>query len=98
SYCHTISSWYVGWKRHSFELAYQRFFKVEMIDAYVDGRPIPRRSSSFTRLASLKRGGGSVKCWFGVICFTVTTSPSTSGGIGGRSSRVLPSSGSCASW
>ena len=43
-----------------------------MIVAYVDGRPIPRRSSSFTRLASLNRGGGSVKCWLGVIFWTVT--------------------------
>ena len=38
-----------------------------MIDAYVDGRPMPSRSSSFTRLASEKRGGGSVKCCDGVI-------------------------------
>ncbi len=38
-----------------------------MIDAYVDGRPMPSRSSSLTRLASEKRGGGSVKCWLGVI-------------------------------
>ena len=40
-----------------------------MIDAYVDGRPMPSRSSSFTRLASEKRGGGSVKCCDGVIFF-----------------------------
>ena len=38
-----------------------------MIDAYVDGRPMPSRSSSLTRLASEKRGGGSVKCCVGVI-------------------------------
>ena len=41
-----------------------------MIDAYVDGRPMPSRSSSFTRLASEKRGGGSVKCCDGVIALT----------------------------
>ena len=59
---------------------------------------MPSRSSSFTRLASLKRGGGSVKCWLGVIFWTVTGSPRSSAGIGARSSRLLPSSGSCASW
>src|SRR2546428_10607376 len=68
-----------------------------MMLAYVDGRPIPSRSSSFTRLASLKRGGGSVKCWLGVICLTVTTSPSANGGVGGRSFRGFPPPGSGAS-
>ena len=33
-----------------------------MMAEYVEGRPIPRSSSSFTSEASLKRGGGSVKC------------------------------------
>ena len=33
---------------------------VSITDAYVDGRPIPRSSSSFTRLASVKRAGGWV--------------------------------------
>ena len=33
---------------------------------------MPSRSSSFTRLASQKRGGGSVKCCDGVISRTST--------------------------
>ena len=39
-----------------------------MIGAYVDGRPMPFSSSAFTSVASVKRGGGSVKCWSGVTC------------------------------
>ena len=42
---------------------YSRSFSVEMIEAYVDGRPMPYSSSAFTSEASEKRGGGSVKCW-----------------------------------
>ena len=53
---------------------------------------MPSRSSSFTRLASENRGGGSVKCCDGVISRTSTWSPWASGGIGGRSSIVFPSS------
>ena len=52
------------------ELHVARSASIEMIDAYVDGRPMPSRSSSFTRLASEKRGGGSVKCCDGVIART----------------------------
>src|SRR5258706_13716826 len=91
---HTISPCGVGWKRRSLAVAYQRVRSVEMMAAYVEGRPIPRRSSSFTRLASLKRGGGSVKCWLGTICLTVTASPCASGGDGGGAARGLPSPGS----
>ena len=39
---------------------YPRSRIVLMIDAYVDGRPIPRFSSSFTSPASLYLPGGSV--------------------------------------
>src|SRR2546423_1551349 len=92
--CHTVSPRGVGAKRRSLAGAYHRGLSVEMMLAYVDGRPIPSRSSSFTRLASLKRGGGSVKCWLGVICLTVTTSPCASGGSGGRVPVGLPFSGS----
>ena len=35
---------------------------VDMIDAYVDGRPMPRSSSSRMSEACVKRGGGCVKC------------------------------------
>jgi len=43
-------------KAPSLAVAYQRVRSVEMMAAYVDGRPMPSRSSSFTRLASLNRG------------------------------------------
>ena len=33
---------------------------VEIVEAYVEGRPIPRSSRAFTRLASVNRGGGLV--------------------------------------
>ncbi len=33
-----------------------------MVAAYVDGRPIPRSSRAFTSDASVKRGGGDVRC------------------------------------
>src|SRR5215472_12853136 len=56
---HTFSPRGVGEKRRSFIVAYQRACSVEMIAAYVDGRPIPCSSSIFTRDAWLYRGGGS---------------------------------------
>src|ERR1019366_5214723 len=43
-------------------VTYSRSTIVEMIAAYVDGRPIPFSSNSFTNVASVYRGGGSVKC------------------------------------
>ncbi len=42
----------------------------------MDGRPTPSASSSFTSVASLKRGGGSVKCCSGSIDLNFSTSPS----------------------
>src|SRR5207244_5036837 len=81
--CHTVSPNGVGAKRRSLAVAYQRILRVEMMLAYVDGRPIPNRSSSFTRLASLKRGGGSVTCWYGVICYDYTQSHPSLSGTGG---------------
>ena len=36
-----------------------------MIDAYVEGRPIPSSSSVLTSEASVNRGGGCVKCCSG---------------------------------
>src|SRR5580658_5420150 len=53
---------------------------VLRIVAYVEGRPIPRSSSSFTSEASLKRGGGSVKCCSGSRDFSVRFWPASSGG------------------
>ena len=46
---------------------------VEMVAAYVDGRPMPCSSSALMSVASVKRGGGSVKCWVGVTSATVVT-------------------------
>ena len=50
---------------------------------------MPSRSSSFTRDASEKRGGGSVKCCDGVIACTGTRSPASSGGSACSSSSAL---------
>ena len=41
---------------------------------------MPFSSSSFTRLASLKRGGGWVKCWSVSSFLSVSASPSARGG------------------
>ena len=46
-----------------------------MIDAYVEGRPIPFSSSVFTRLASLYRGGGSVNFCCGSSLFSPASVP-----------------------
>ena len=51
-----------------------------MIAAYVDGRPIPRSSSAFTRLASVNRGGGEVEWPSGSSAVAFSASPSASGG------------------
>ena len=50
---------------------------------------MPSRSSSFTRLASEKRGGGSVKCWLGVIALHGTFSPTSTTGSACSSSSAL---------
>ena len=42
----------------------------------MDGRPTPSASSSFTSVASVKRGGGSVKCCSGSIDLNFSVSPS----------------------
>ena len=53
-----------------------------IIDAYVEGLPIPFSSSSFIKLASVNLGGGFVKCCSGEIDFKTRSSPSLiSGGI-----------------
>jgi len=49
---------------------------VEIVAAYVDGRPMPCSSSALISVASVKRGGGSVKCWVGVTSVTSVTLPS----------------------
>jgi hypothetical protein len=94
----TVSPSGVGWKRFCSSFTYSRSVSVEMICAYVDGRPIPSRSSSLTRLASVKRGGGCVKCCAGVTSCSAQRSPSPSSGSGARSSSVRWSPSSRASW
>ena len=53
---------------------------MEIVAAYVDGRPMPCSSSALISVASVYRGGGSVKCWVGVTDSTDVASPSESGG------------------
>jgi len=48
----TIRPTSVGWKRFFSRATYSRFTRVEMIEAYVEGRPMPNCSRAFTRLAS----------------------------------------------
>ena len=62
---------------------------VEIIAAYVEGRPIPRFSSSLTKAASLKRAGGLVKCWLGNTVSSVKVWPNSTAG-NSWSSAVLP--------
>lgn len=50
-------------KLSSFPLVmYALFLRVSRTLAYVLGRPTPSLSSSLTKVASLKRGGGDVAC------------------------------------
>src|ERR1700752_1912202 len=70
----------VGENRPWFLVTYSRSTSVEMIEAYVEGRPIPSSSSSFTSVASLNRGGGSVKCCSGLIERNCSVSPSATNG------------------
>src|SRR5437879_10201497 len=49
----------VGEKRPWFFVTYSRSTSVEIMEAYVEGRPMPYASSSFTHVGPLYRGGGS---------------------------------------
>ena len=51
-----------------------------MIEAYVEGRPIPRSSSSLTNEASLYRAGGLVAWPSAVSSVAVNLSPTLNGG------------------
>ena len=54
---------------------------------------MPYSSSALTRLASEKRGGGSVKCCSGLIAFSLTRSPlSSAGSLRSSSSSSVTSS------
>ena len=53
------------------EYTYPRSWIVLMIDAYVDGRPMPRSSIFFTSDASVKRAGGLVE-WPSAVTFSTS--------------------------
>jgi len=62
--------------------------------AYVEGRPIPYSSRVRTKVASVKRGGGWVKCCSGISCLSCCGNPSLrpAGIRASSSSAVLSSS------
>src|SRR5436190_1808571 len=63
---------------------------VSITAAYVDGRPIPRSSSSLTRLASVYRAGGFVSCVTAASSVHATALPSWSAGpVAGRADRFV---------
>src|ERR1700720_1204732 len=91
----------VGVNRPRSFFTYSRSTIVEIIEAYVEGRPIPSSSSSFTSVASVYRGGGSVKCCSGLMDSSFSTCPSVTRGSAlpspsssfSSSSRSAPATG-----
>src|SRR3974390_367284 len=77
---HTRSPSIVGVNRPWSFFTYSRSTIVHIIEAYVDGRPMPSSSSSFTSVASVYLGGGSVKCCSGRIESSFSTCPSVTRG------------------
>ena len=61
---------------------YLRSMSVEIVGAYVDGRPIPCSSSVFTSDASVKRAGGCVKCCDASRPRSLSSSPAATSGSG----------------
>src|SRR5207237_1235798 len=61
---------------------YFRSTSVEIVGAYVDGRPIPNSSSVLTSDASVKRGGGCVKCCDASSPSSFSASPGWTSGSG----------------
>ncbi len=61
-----------------------------MIDAHVDGRPMPSSSSRLTRLASVYRAGGTVVWPPGVSDWTGTACPTVSAGSSASRSVSAP--------
>jgi hypothetical protein len=71
---------------------------VLMIDAYVEGRPIPRSSSALTSDGSVNRGGGLVVWPSGRSSVAVTACSRTSwGSLDSASSASPPDSSSTVS-
>ena len=85
----------VGRNRRRSSNAYSRSTNVDRMEAYVDGRPMPRASSSRTSVASEYRALGSVKCCSARILLSETFSPSISEG---RTVFYSLSSSSFPSW
>src|SRR5437773_1823319 len=56
-----------GKNRRSSRRTYPRSSRVAMVGAYVEGRPMPYSSRAFTSVASVKRGGGWVKCCLSLV-------------------------------
>ncbi len=73
---------------------YPRVSIVEMIEAYVDGRPIPLASSSFTSPASVYLFGGRVS--FSITNISSSFNPVSIDSFGSNTSSPRPS-GSAAS-
>src|SRR5689334_924531 len=72
----TILPMSVGMNRRASISTYSRSCNVEMIVAYVEGRPMPYSSSALTSDASEYLGGGSVKCCSARRVMSDTMSPS----------------------
>ncbi len=70
---------------------------VRRIEAYVDGRPMPRSSSALTSDGSVYRAGGCVVCPFGSSSTASTRWPWTSRGSRRSASSASPASSSTAS-
>ena len=70
----------VGIRLFFSRVTYPRAKIVVIVGANVDGRPIPSSSSALTRLASVKRAGGWVKCCLFSKFLSLSASPSVSGG------------------
>jgi len=61
-------------------VTYPRSMIVDMVAAYVEGRPIPCSSIDLTREASVYRGGGLVSCPAAATSEASTCSPTASWG------------------
>ena len=61
-------------KRPLDRATYPRSDMADKVGTYVLGRPIPFSSRALINVPSVYKGGGSVKCWLGVMDCDVTRS------------------------
>ena len=54
---------------------------MDIVGAYVLGRPMPFSSNAFTKFASVNLAGGSVKCCSGERFFKLSVSPTVRRGM-----------------